>query len=231
MHCLNCIRCMQNSTFETGLTDENMLYTQLLIDYLHRKDPFTLLFFDEAGFKIPTAFKRTHGHAPKGERCVEISRYHPDPNITLNLLVGLDGVKYANIIDGPSNTVGFLKFFEEAANSGDFVTGLPALSVGNTVIPEPLFWNLDNCPIHHNDGERALESFLNDMGIELTFTPTYSPDLNPVEFVFSKIRTVIRHKLRQTVESNLKLGVYEALESIHACDMKGFFRVTGYINI
>ena len=39
------------------------------------------------------------------------------------------------------------------------------------------------------------------MGIELTFTPTYSPDLNPVEFVFSKIRTVMRHKLRQTVES------------------------------
>ena len=61
------------------------------------------------------------------------------------------------------------------------------------------------------------------MGIELTFTPTYSPDLNPVEFVFSKNQTAMRHKMRQTVESNLKLGVYEALESIHACDMKGFF--------
>ena len=63
------------------------------------------------------------------------------------------------------------------------MTGLPALSVGDSVI-------LDN----HNDGERALESFLNDMGIELTFTPTYSPDLNPVEFVFSKIRTVMRQQ-------------------------------------
>ena len=184
----------------------------------------TLLFFDEAGFKMPTAFQRTHGHAPKGERCVEISRYRQDPNITLNLLAGLDGVKYANVIDGASNTVEFFNFFEEAANAGDFSTGLPALNVGDTVV-------LDNCPIHHYDGERALESFLNDMGIELIFTPTYSPDLNPVEFVFSKIRTVMRHKLKQTVESNLKLGVYEALGTLQTCDMKGFFRATDDIKI
>ena len=157
-------------------TDENMIYTQLFIDDLHRKDPFTLLFFDEASFKILTAFNCTHGHVPKGERCVEISRYHPDPNITLNILVGLDGVKYANITDGPSNTVGFFKFFEEAANASHFVTGLPALSVGDTVI-------LDNCPIHHNNGERVLESVLDDMGIELTFTPTYSPELIPICFL------------------------------------------------
>ena len=65
------------------------------------------------------------------------------------------------------------------------------------------------------------------MGIELTFTPTYSPDLNPVEFVFCNALQIEM----QTVESNLKLGVYEAVESIHACDMKGFFRATGYINI
>ena len=180
--------------------EENMIYTQLFINYLNKKDLFTLLFFDKAGFKIPTAFQRTHGHAPKGERCVEISRYRQDPNIMLNLLAGLDGVKYANIIDGASNTVEFLNFFEEAANAGDFSTGLPALNVGDTVV-------LDNCPIHHYDGERALEGFLNDMGIELIFTPTYSSDLNPVEFVFSKIRTVMRYKLKQTVESNLKLGV------------------------
>ena len=192
--------------------DENMIYTQLFINYLHRKDPFTLLFFDEAGFKMPTAFKRTHGHALKGKRCVEISRYHQDPNITLNLLIGLDGVKYANIIDGPSNTIEFLNFFEEAANAGDSVV-------------------VENCPIHHNDGKRALESFLNDMAMDLIFTPTYSPDLNPVEFVFSKVRTVMRHNLRQIVESNLKLGVYEALESIQTCDLRGFYRATNYIDI
>ena len=60
---------------------------------------------------MPTAFQRTHGHAPKGERCVEISRYRQDPNITLNLLAGLDRVKYANVIDGASNTVEFFNFF------------------------------------------------------------------------------------------------------------------------
>ena len=117
-----------------------MIYTQLFINYLHRKDPLTLLFFDEDGFKTPTAFKRIHGHAPRGKRCVEILRYHQDPNITLNLLIGIDGVKYANIIDGPSNTVEFLNFFEEAANAGDSRTGLSAFSVRDTIV-------LDNCPI------------------------------------------------------------------------------------
>ena len=90
---------------------------------------------------------------------------------------------------------------------------------------------MDNRQIHHYDGELNLESFLNDLGIELVFTPTYSPDLNPVEFVFSKMRTEMHHRLRTLVESNLKVGAYQALESITESDMRGFYRATGYIDI
>ena len=92
-------------------TEVNMIYTQLLIHYLDGKDPAKLLFFYEAGLKLPTACNRSHGYPEKGQRCIEIRRYHQDPSITINVLAGLDGVKYANIVNGPSATLDFLHFF------------------------------------------------------------------------------------------------------------------------
>ena len=173
---------------------------------------------------MPTACNRSHGYAEKGQRCIEIRRYHQDPSITINVLAGLDGVKYANIVNGPSATLDFLHFFGLAANAGDVQTGRPALELDDIVV-------LDNCPTHHYEGERNLESFLNDIGVELVYTPTYSPDFNPVEFVFSKMRTEMQYRLKNLVEFNLKVGAFEALESIDASDMKGFYRATGYIDI
>ena len=101
----------------------NMVYTQMFINYLHSKDPFTLKFFDEAGLKLPRDNTQCYGHAPKGQRCVEVRRYHETPNITINVLAGLQGVKYANIVDGASTTIHFLQFWGEAANAGDVITG------------------------------------------------------------------------------------------------------------
>ena len=45
------------------------------------------------------------GHAPVGERCVEFIRYHESPNITVNLLAGLNGVEYMNTVHGASDTI------------------------------------------------------------------------------------------------------------------------------
>ena len=59
-------------------TETNLIYTQLFIDYLNSKDPAKLLFFAGAGLKLPSACNRSHGHSPKGERCVEIKRYHEE---------------------------------------------------------------------------------------------------------------------------------------------------------
>ena len=63
---------------------ENMAYTQMFIDYLHAKDPFKLKFFDECSLKLPFHGKRLYGHAPVGERCIQLFRYHDSPNITVN---------------------------------------------------------------------------------------------------------------------------------------------------
>lgn len=80
-------------------TYENMVYTQLFINYLSSKDPAKIKFFGEAGIKTPDCGTRLYGNSPVGERCVEISREVESPNYTLNLLLSLNGAEYFNIID------------------------------------------------------------------------------------------------------------------------------------
>lgn len=74
----------------------------MFIDYLHSKYPYTLKYFDESGVKLPTNGSRLYaiGHAPVGERAVELKRYCETTNTTVNLMCPLTGVTYMNIIDG-----------------------------------------------------------------------------------------------------------------------------------
>lgn len=209
---------------EERFTVENIAYTQLFINYLSNKDPYKLKFFDECGLKLPSHGKRLYGHAPIGERCIELSRYHESPNITVNLLAGINGVEYMNTIHESSNTITFLDFFGQATNAANIVSGRPALAVGDTIV-------MDNCAIHHYDGGEALQEWLRDRNIELIYTPTYSPDFNPVEFVFNKMRTVMKYNLWDLTNHNIRLAAIEASEYITSADMLNFFRYTNYINI
>ena len=78
---------------------------------------------------MPDVGNRLYGHAPC-ERCAEVIRRQETPNTTLNLLVSLNGAEYYNLIDGATDTMQFLNFFEEAANAVNFETRRPALEVG-----------------------------------------------------------------------------------------------------
>ena len=84
------------------------------------------------------------------------------PNITLNFLAGVEGVTYANIVEGATNTIEFLRFFEEAANATDPLTGRPALEVDDMII-------VDNLPVHHGEAENALNDFFDDVSIKLLY--------------------------------------------------------------
>jgi hypothetical protein len=85
----------------------NLLYTQIFMDYLSSKNPNSLKFFDEAGVKYPNVGMRLYGHAPKGELCVEVVKKCESPNATINMIVSLNGAEYYDIIDGASNTYEF----------------------------------------------------------------------------------------------------------------------------
>ncbi len=204
-------------------TPENMLYTQLFMHYLSSKDPFTLKFLDEAGIRIPEVGTRLYGHSPVGKRCVEVIRKCPSPNYMLNALTSLyDGVAYFNILDGPTNTAEFLNFFDEVCENTSPTTDRPLLECGDTVI-------MDNLSCHHFEGGEVLGDIFNEMGIELLYTPIYSPDLNPAEHVFSEVKHALNFDLLPVVHYDIKIAVYEAINLISSSDMHGFYKNTDYL--
>ena len=103
------------------------------------------MFFDESGFKN-TDTNRKYGHSEIGTPCVEVNKMKDRANSTLNLLVGIDGVKYFNFVDRPSDMVYFMNFFFEANES--------VLDDGRLVIPPGTTIVVDNAAIHHNEAER-----------------------------------------------------------------------------
>ena len=201
-----------------------MAYTQLFIDYLAAKDPYRLKFFDECGLKLPSHGTRSYGHAPVGKRAFEFIRYCETANVTVNLMCSLQGVTYVNTVDGPADSFDFLQFFEEATNSADPRTDRPCLEVDDIIV-------MDNCPTHHGLVSEMLREFLNEMNIEIVFMPAYSPDFNPAEYVFGKIRTLMKYQFWNLTNTNIRDSLYASVQHITPGDMAGFYNVTGYLNV
>lgn len=83
---------------------------------------------------------------------IQLTRYNPHANVTVNAIVGMSGVKYVKIFDGPSNGTGYVQFIAEATQS--FTDeGEPVFHPGDVLIA-------DNAAIHHNRAERELRNFL-----------------------------------------------------------------------
>ena len=197
-------------------TDTNLNYFQEYLDYITTVNPSNLKFFDECGIKLPDVGRPNYGHSLIGSPAVEVMRKMHSPNITLNLLCGFDGVIYANTIDGSSNFITFLNFCEESSRLV-LPSGKPAYMYGDHII-------MDNAPIHHYRAGQALAESLDDMGCVLVFLPTYSPEFNPAENVFNKLKTILRkYEFRELLRANLHVAVYEALKEITQQDMIGVF--------
>ena len=91
---------------------------------------------------------------------------------------------------------------------------------------------MDNAPIHHNRAGEALGEWLDDISCTLVYFSTYSPEFNPAELVFNKLKTIQkRFEFRELLPDNLHDTVYEALKTTTREDMSGFFWFTGYINL
>ena len=129
-----------------------------------------------------------------------------------------------NTVDGPADTINFLQFFEEAYNSLDPITHQLCLKAEDIMV-------MDNAPKHHNASGEILGEFLADLGIELVHMHVYSSDFNPVEYVFGKLRTLMKYQFKEVTERNVKDSSYMAIEQISPRDMAGFYNVTGYLNV
>jgi transposase len=119
---------------------------------------------------------RTHGRAPRG-------RWR-----TLTFLAALrhDGINAPCVIDGPINGESFLAYVEQVL--------VPTLKPGDIVV-------FDNLGSHKG---KAVRRAIRAAGAKLFFLPPYSPDLNPIEQVFAKLKTLLRKAAERTVDATWK---------------------------
>ncbi|XP_061186305.1 uncharacterized protein LOC133194343 [Saccostrea echinata] len=189
----------------------NLIFTQQFLNYIQHNNPYTLKFMDEMGISLSSG-NPNYGHSVKGTRCVELTRYKRQANLTVSIIVGITGVKYVNIIDGPSNTAEFLKFVGEAVNS-------------YTDEGEAVFSPWDCLVV------RILRTYLPTLGIDYLFLPAYSPDMNPAEQCFRKVKTLLKSdRYMARMEKSLKVTVFKAFFEVSAGDTRSFFHATEIVN-
>ena len=166
-----------------------------------------LVFIDESGAK--TNMTRLYGRAKEGQRAVDDAPSGLWCTTTMISSVRLDGSTACMVVDGATTKDIFKAYVEQIL--------LPTLKAGDIVV-------LDNLSAHKNKESRDL---IESVGAELWFLPPYPPDLNPIEKMWSKIKSILR-SLKARTEETLINAVAKALDAITANDVKGWFESCGY---
>jgi transposase len=175
--------------------------------YQGRFDPRRLVFIDETWAK--TNMTRRHGRCVKGRRLV--ARVPHGRWRTLTFLAALrhDRVDAPCVLDGPINGRSFRAYVEQFL--------VPTLRPGDVVI-------MDNLGSHKG---RTIRRILRAAGAKLLFLPPYSPDLNPIEQVFSKLKTLLRKAAERTVTATWQ-RIGQLLEAFTPQECANYFRNSGY---
>jgi len=144
-------------------------------------DPARLVFVDETWSK--TNMTRTHGRAPRGQRLVDKVPHGHWKTLTFLAALRCDAITAPFVLDGPINGEWFLAYVERVL--------VPTLRPGDVVV-------MDNLGSHKG---KAVRRAIRRAGAHLIFLPPYSPDLNPIEQVFAKLKTLLRKAAERTVEA------------------------------
>jgi transposase len=152
---------------------------------------------------------RLRGRAPRGQRLVDRTPHGHWKTSTLIAALGVGGVRCSAVIDGAVNAAAFEAFAEQVL--------APALRPGDVVV-------LDNLSSHKSARTREL---IEAAGAELVFLPPYSPDLNPIEMVFSKIKQALRSLACRTRRA-LWDAIQPVLDTVTPADAEHCFRHCGY---
>src|SRR5437762_1038680 len=152
--------------------------------YQSRLDPKRLVFIDEIWAK--TNMTRHHGRCARGARRLATVPYGRWRTLTFLAALRCDRIDAPCVIDGPINGLSFRAYVEQFL--------VPALTAGDIVI-------MDNLGSHKRETIRRL---IRAAGAKLFFLPPYSPDLNPIEQVFAKLKTLLRKADERTSEATWK---------------------------
>ena len=170
-------------------------------------DPQRLVFIDETG--ASTKMARLRGRALKGERCRAAVPHGHWKTTTFTGALRLSGMTAPMVLDGPMNRVAFQAYIEQVL--------VPTLRRGDTII-------MDNLPAHKGaDVRRVVEA----AGATLRYLPPYSPDFNPIENAFSKLKALLRKAAARTVD-DLWTVIGQSLDAFTKAECVNYFAAAGY---
>ena len=172
-------------------------------DVAHRR----LLFIDESGAK--TNMTRLYGRAPRGTRVYDRVPNGRWETTTMIAAVGRNGVQAPWVLEGPMDGVAFAIWAKDVL--------APTLAHDDIIV-------MDNLSVHKNtDAHKAIEA----TGAKIWFLPAYSPDLNPIEKMWSKAKACLRKAKARETEA-LYEAIGSAMEKVTQEDIKNWFESCGY---
>ena len=170
-------------------------------------DPERLVFLDETG--ASTKMARLRGRCARGERLRAGVPHGHWKTTTLVAGLRLGGVAAPMVLDGAMTGAAFLAYVQQML--------APTLRRGDVVI-------MDNLPAHRVAGVRdAIQA----RGADLLYLPPYSPDFNPIEQAFAKLKALLRRAAARTVEA-LWSAIADALDAITPSECTNYFANSGY---
>jgi transposase len=170
-------------------------------------DARSLVFVDEMGTNI--SLSPLYAWAKKGERAYCSVPRNRGPNTTLLSSVSVEGMGPSLAVEGATNREVFETYVEQIL--------APTLRRGQVVV-------MDNLTAHK--GERVRE-LIEKQGCELLYLPPYSPDFNPIEEAFAKIKSLMRKAEARSREALLE-AMGTAISALSAQDARDFFEHCGY---
>jgi transposase len=170
-------------------------------------DPRRLIFIDETA--VTTKMVRQYGRSPRGQRLVGSVPHGHWKTLTYVAALRIGGLTANFVIDGAMNGTSFLTYVEQVL--------VPTLRKGDIVFA-------DNLPAHKVVGVReAIEA----AGATFRYLPAYSPDLNPIEQVFSKLKAALRKGAARTVTRLVKL-IGRLTTTLAPEECANYFQHAGY---
>jgi transposase len=171
--------------------------------------PERLVFVDETGSNV--SMTRLNARSLVGERAFGKVPRNQGVNLTIVGAIGLDGVRAMMAYEGGTTREAFLKFVREAL--------VPSLYEGDVVV-------MDNLRSHYTEG---VQSTIEAAGATVLYLPPYSPELNPIEEAWSKVKAILRQVGARTLQA-LAAALPLCRSRIRLSDVLGWFGHAGYLN-
>ena len=168
------------------------------------------MFIDETWVKTNMAPLR--GWCSRGKRLIGKAPHGRWRTMTFIAALRIDGIDAPCVFDGPINGESFLAYIEQVL--------VPNLKPGDIVV-------IDNLGSHKG---KAVRAAINSVGARLIFLPPYSPDLNPIEQVFAKLKAALRKAQARSIEAVVK-EIARTLPSFSSGECANYFRHAGYASI